>query len=523
MLARDPRERRRTSGAWGARRTPAEAHVLIVDGEGARRERLRGHLNATYEVTLVEDGLAGLQAIANRAADVLIVRRDAPSGESVKFMRALDQRGALPPTVFVLPPDLDTVPAAALELTPCVPLREPFTPNALFKAVERALHWARSDREQERLRAQLTEANEALSRRLKELDALYHVSKAVASLQERDRLLERIVDAALVVTGAVDGHLILFDALDGTPGIQVRRHRDEDAYRTQDVDRSMYTVTDGLMATTTLKVGRETLGSLIVSNKANRAPLDEHDQQLLRMLGDYAAIAIENARLLNEVQAQGDREKHELRALFERYVAPSVVERILDHPEWVRPGGQRQVISVLFADLRGFTQLSAQADPETLMRIVNRYLAVAAHGVLREEGTLDKFMGDEAMAFFNAPVPQPDHALRAVRAAWRIIQDTQAVHIQMPSEHQIDFGIGIATGEALVGNVGTENMVNFTAIGHTVNKGHTLQEMAPAGKVWICNHTYQQIKSDIHARVLPKVKLKGLRYQEPIYEVVKLR
>ena len=391
--------------------------------------------------------------------------------------------------------------------------------DRLLNAIEDVLESVRLKQERDHLMLQLQESNEGLNRRLRELDTLYQVSKSVTLLGEAELLWERIVSAALYLTDTMDSALVLRDPETGESSVRIQKQRSGATYTKDEVRPNIMTQASDLMLAAPLKIGDKVLGALTVSNKRNREKITPHNKRLLDMLADYAAIAIANNRLLAEVEERRQREKREIQSLFEHYVAPPVVKRILQQPDAVRPGGQRQHISVLFADLRGFTTFSAKTPPETLIRILNRHIAAAAEIVLREEGTLDKFMGDEIMAFFNAPLPHENYALQAVKTAVHILKAIRKLHPQLPPRHRLDFGIGIYTGEAIVGNVGTDKLVNFTVVGPTVNKAHALQELAPPRRIYICQQTYQQVKDYLPAKKIKAVQLKGQSEPEPIYEI----
>jgi class 3 adenylate cyclase len=392
--------------------------------------------------------------------------------------------------------------------------------DELLQSIEKVLRMSRLEQEREALVEELKDTNAQLAQRLKELDLLYHVGKSITMLGEPNRLLERILDAALFLTEAVDGVLVLMDPATGQPNSQVRRSLVQEGYVTPEKAENLQTLTPGLMVAVSLQINGRVLGVLTLSNKRSRNYFDQHDQRMIRMLADYATIALENFRLLAEVQAQQEREKRELRGLFERYVSPQVVEKIVSRPQDVRPGGQRQLVTVMFADLRGFTSFTARSSPEVLITVLNQHMSAAADVILKEEGTLDKFMGDEVMAFFNAPLIQADHALRAIRAGLRILDAARDVHDKLPPHNRLAFGVGISTGEAIVGNVGTPNLMNFTVVGSAVNKAHSLQELAPAGKVLICRQTYELVCAQVLAREMPLVQIKGQLAPEPVYEVV---
>jgi adenylate cyclase len=184
----------------------------------------------------------------------------------------------------------------------------------------------------------------------------------------------------------------------------------------------------------------------------------------------------------------------EIRRVFERYVHPNVVRQLMRDPTALNLGGETKEISVLFADIRGYTSLSEHLAPEEVMNLINRYLKIMCEAIWEEEGTLTAFQGDALMAIFNAPLEQKQHALRAVRAAWKMRQAVQKYQQEHPQERQIAYGIGVNTGLATVGNLGSQNRLqNYTAIGDVVNVASRLQSNVQDNNILINDSTYMQV------------------------------
>ncbi len=209
--------------------------------------------------------------------------------------------------------------------------------------------------------------------------------------------------------------------------------------------------------------------------------------------------------------------------MFQRYLSPAVIERLPDDPYELKLGGQRQEITSLFADIRGFTDFSRRHDPETLVEVLNQYLAVGAEAVLAEEGTLDKILGDCVVAIFNAPLRQPDHVLRAARAALKLQHGLAQLHERMPPSDHLNYGVGISVGDAVVGNIGTEQQMNYTAIGSSVNLASRLEGIAKPGQILLSEAAHRRLKDKVEARPLPPVHVQG--FEEPItaYELLGLK
>jgi PAS domain S-box-containing protein len=205
--------------------------------------------------------------------------------------------------------------------------------------------------------------------------------------------------------------------------------------------------------------------------------------------------------------------------MFRRYVSPAVVDRLPADPADLKLGGTRQEVTILFADIRGFTTLSEKLPPEALVDMLNQYLSLAASSILMYEGTLDKFMGDAVMGIFNAPLEQPDHVLRAVRAALALQQSIVDYSRYIGDERKLCFGVGIHTGEAVVGNVGMSDRMDYTAIGDTVNLAKRLQENTPGGKVLVSEAVYRLVADQIEGVFYKELCVKGREKPVDTYEL----
>ncbi len=209
------------------------------------------------------------------------------------------------------------------------------------------------------------------------------------------------------------------------------------------------------------------------------------------------------------------------RRLFERMVSPAVIDQL--DPNSLQLGGKRTDITALFADIRGFTSFSETQEPEQLVKILNRYLAAMADAVLAQEGTIDKFMGDAIMAWFNAPVPQPDHTLRAIKSALMIRDLVENLYKELPAEFHLAFGAGIHYGDAVLGLIGTEKRLEYTAISDTVNTAKRIQENSGRNQILISQQAFERVKDEV--RVVPHVDMamKGKTQVVAVYEVTGLK
>jgi adenylate cyclase len=262
------------------------------------------------------------------------------------------------------------------------------------------------------------------------------------------------------------------------------------------------------------------IGVIHVDSPLHVGTFTERDLDLLTALANFAAVAIERARLHDRVA-----EEKRIRGRLERYHSPQVVDEIIADAK--ATGSFKEVrtetVTILFADLVGFTSWSEKMAPTDLARLLNRFFTLASEAVFSQDGTIDKFVGDAVMAFFGAPIDQPDHAARSVAAALKLREEVALWNQDRAAEGEFPLEVRMAlnTGETIVGEIGSERRVEYTVVGNAVNVAARMEEfVAMPGDIVIGPATYEAIRGQYRFAQLGFFALKGVSEQVPLYKLL---
>jgi adenylate cyclase len=260
----------------------------------------------------------------------------------------------------------------------------------------------------------------------------------------------------------------------------------------------------------------EPMGVLYVDNLTAAHSFDDADLDFLVAFSGIAAAAIENARFAERI-----RKETLVRSNFERFFAPALAARIASEPEAVRLGGDKRLVTVLFSDIRGFTSLSETMSPGDMASLLTEYFTEMVDCVFRHGGTLDKFIGDAVMAQWGAPIGTDDDADRAVRSAIDMIEALDRLNAKWRSEGkpELQIGIGLNHGEAFAGNIGSEQRLEFTVIGDTVNIASRLCSVAAGHEILISEDMRRVLQNPPKLVEVPPMELKGKSQPVPVYRV----
>jgi adenylate cyclase len=221
-----------------------------------------------------------------------------------------------------------------------------------------------------------------------------------------------------------------------------------------------------------------------------------------------------------------NKERKFIRTAFSRYMSPELVKELLKNPKNLQYGGVQRELTVLFSDVRSFTPYAESHSPHETVAVLQEYLTAMVDIIFANDGILDKFVGDEIMALYGTPLALQNHALAACKTALAMHDRLKELQAKWISEGKdpFDIGIGINTGTVIVGNLGSEQIFDYTAIGDAINLGARLEgvnkEYHTAKKIIISEFTYEKVKDLVKANYLDAVNVKGKEETVKIYELI---
>ncbi len=262
--------------------------------------------------------------------------------------------------------------------------------------------------------------------------------------------------------------------------------------------------------------GGRMLGVVHLDSQQAQNAFTRKDLQLFTGIVRFVAMAVANSRLLRQIE-----EEARMKAQFERLLSPSVVEQVMSGKVTLEKGGELRDVTILFADIRGFTSLSQRSSATRVVAMLNRYFEAIVEVVFRFNGTVDKYIGDEIMVLFGAPVEVDRPADRAVACALEMQAAIEKFNREREAagEEPIEVGIGINSGEVVVGSIGSSRTMQYTCIGDAVNVASRITGMAGPGQVLVSEHTLSQLQSKASYEVLPPMPLKGIDGAMKVYLV----
>ncbi len=297
--------------------------------------------------------------------------------------------------------------------------------------------------------------------------------------------------------------------------------------------QSLYTILDSLQKITLLLSVLVFLflvtAILLVTRIIIIKPLRNFFLPLQRIQkGDFSLqIPVRNNDEINALaqhvntMAAGLQEREFVKDTFSRYVPHEVVNQLLERKIHPRLEGELRNVTIFFSDIRGFTKLTERLRVEQIVYILNRYFSVMTEVVIQFDGIIDKFSGDEIMVVFGAPIHHDDDPFRAVKMGIEMSNRLKQLNVEFKKEaiEEIQIGIGINTGVAIAGNIGSEKRLNYSVIGDDVNLASRLVSHAKAGEIIISDATYEIVKSEFHCSTLGEVQVKGKSKPVQMYVV----
>jgi adenylate cyclase len=392
-------------------------------------------------------------------------------------------------------------------------------------------------------RASLEERLRSLEHENRLLTLLYQVSRALGEPATVEDVAAKVLELVLQIEGVERGYAMLLDEKgEFLPAViryrnrqesvnaphmilsqsiiqRVMREREpllvEDARMDERFAASQSMALSGMQSAmcAPLRAHDRLFGLLYVDNLNKRGMFTQDDLNVFAVIAAQSGLAIDIVRAKKEVAQQIIQ-----MSALERFLSPGLARKIASEAADLKVGGENQKVTVLFGDIRGFTTMAETLRPEETVEILNRFFKAMTDVIFAHEGTLDKYLGDGLMALFGAPFAKENDAFNAVRTA--IDMQVDLAELNREFQHEpLRMGIGINTGQAIVGYMGTARRLDYTAIGDTVNIASRLTAYAEPGQILVTAATYAELDGRVPARPLMPVRVKGKAAPLEVYEV----
>jgi adenylate cyclase len=376
----------------------------------------------------------------------------------------------------------------------------------------------------------------------------FELARAVGSELDLDKLLPKILDKAFELVGADRGVILLKDdanselvprfvktrsgksdpniVLSKTVMAEVVNNKaavlSSDATMDARFSGAHSIIMQGIRSTMTLPLlyANELLGIMHLDSLFTSNAFTEKDLQICTGMASQAAISIQNARLATRIEREA-----QTRAQISRLIPPSVVEQVVKGELTIEKGGRLTEVTMLFSDIRGFTTMSDGRPAQEIVNTLNEYFEVMVDILFKYSGTLDKFVGDEIIGLFGAPISIDDAPFKAVACGLAMLQALEEFNRTRAAENQspIRIGIGINTGKVITGSIGSTRALQYTCIGDAMNVASRLVNVAGSGEIIVSEHTYRHVAGRVEATALPPVRVKGKAEELKVYRVTGLR
>jgi adenylate cyclase len=386
---------------------------------------------------------------------------------------------------------------------------------------------------------------EVLRRDYEKLRLANELGRSIGLEVDLDVLLDKIIMKAFDLLAADRGVILLIE--NGAPKPRIARTRDgrsehivlsnsilsevvsnkaavlsSDASMDSRFSGAQSIIIQGIRSTMTVPLVHhgELLGIMHLDSLITANAFGEKDLQIFAGIASQAAVAISNTLLAKKIEQEAGT-----RAQFQRLLSPNLVEQVVQGKLQLEKGGKRAEVTLLFADIRGFTSMSETRTPEEIVRMLNEYFEIMVDVIFRHQGTLDKFVGDEIIALFGAPVGIPNAELCAIECALemlKVLKDWNRVRMA-EGLNEIKIGIGVNTGTVVTGAIGSSRALQYTAIGDAVNIAARLCSNAKADQLLVAEGTYKQVMNRVAAVRLPPLKVKGKEKELDVFNVIGLR